>query len=364
MDAGEITVGTGLDVLRGASRPLVANLDTELSAFRIGPHVLPLTRNDGAPTCYLCCPSAAYLDYARDELRHFSAHPILKNALNGLIEVARPLLRASGLDRQVQLNNWLVSTNILPDFGLAEITAATATLTDQWPDHAVVWRSVNTVNHVQLKARFEAAGYVALASRQIYLFDARPNPHVAVPPPGRDERRDRKLLAQGDFLPTRQFREGDFARMAWLYQALYLDKYTPLNPRYTAAFLQGAHAGGLLDLVGLRGPSGSLDGIIGLFRQADTLTAPIVGYDTGLPAEVGLYRRLMAIAMTQARDEGLLYNMSGGAAAFKRNRGAVPAVEYMLVYNRHLPIGKRAATRLIRMLLDGVGVPLLRRFAL
>ncbi len=360
MDAGDIRTGNGINVLSGASNRLVANLETELSTLRLGPHILPVTRNDGVPTCYVCCPSMAYLDYAREELRHFSAHPALKAVLRGLIGTVRPLLGASGLDRQVQPNNWLVSTNILPDLRAAEIMAATAMLTEQWPDHAVVWRSVNAVNHVQLKARFEAAGYKALASRQIYLFDAR----QSAPPIGRDETRDRKLLVQGDFIPTRRFSGSDFERMAWLYQALYLDKYTPLNPRYTPEFLERAQAEGLLDLVGLRGPSGSLDGVIGLFRQGDTLTAPVVGYDTGLPAEIGLYRRLMALALTQAREQRLLYNMSGGAAGFKRNRGAVPALEYMMVYTRHLPAPRRAATRLIQMILDGIGVPLLKRFAL
>ncbi|HVZ28852.1 MAG TPA: hypothetical protein VG839_00560 [Asticcacaulis sp.] len=357
---GEIRTKDGLSVLSGASGELVANLNSHLSNVRIGSHVLPLTRNDGTLTCYLCCPSVAYLDYARDELRHFVARPWLKTALGGLIGAARPLLCASGLDRQIQPNNWLVSTNILPDLRAAEIMALTAMLTEQWPDHAIVWRSVNTVNHAHLKARFEAAGYMALASRQIYLFDAR----GAAPPVHRDEKRDQKLLAQGDFIPTRQFSVEDFERMARLYQALYLDKYTSLNPRYTPLFLQRAHREGLLDLVGLRGPSGSLDGIIGLFQQGDTLTAPIVGYDTALPVEVGLYRRLMAIALTRARDGRLLYNMSGGAAAFKRNRGAVPALEYMMVYNRHLPPARRFATGLIRGILDGVGVPLLQRFAL
>jgi hypothetical protein len=360
MDMGEVRTRDGLSVLSGASAELVANLDTDLSTLHVGAHVLPLTRNDGAPTCYLCCPSAAYLDYGRDELRHFDAHPWLKGALHGLIGAARPLLAVSGLDRQVQPNNWLVSTNILPDLTMDDIMAATTRLTQQWPDHVVVWRSINLVNHLELKTRFEAAGYVGLASRQIYLFDARRE----VPPVGRDEKRDRKLLAQADFMPTRHFVDGDFERMAWLYQTLYLDKYTALNPRYTPFFLKKAHAEGLLDLVGLRGPSGSLDGIIGLFRQGDTLTAPIVGYDTGLPAEIGLYRRLMALALVQARDKRLLYNMSGGAAAFKRNRGAIPALEYMMVYNRHLPASRRLATGLVRLVLDHVGVPLLQRFAL
>lgn len=340
----------------------IANLETEMSRLIVGGHDLPMTRNDGKrPTNYLCCPSAAYLDYAIDELRHFSASPVLKGALRGLIAAARPLMRASGLDHQLQPNNWLVSTNILPDLSQADIAGATAQVVQKWPDHAIVWRSVNDVGTRTMKDRFEAAGYRALASRRIYLFDCR----GAMPAMGRDETRDRKLLAQGDLAVVQgPWSPADYERMAWLYQRLYRDKYSLLNPSYTSQFLEAAHADGWLDLHALRNADDRIEGVIGFYDFADTMTAPVVGYDTDLPAGLGLYRRLMAASLARARDRRLLYNMSAGAASFKRNRGATPALEYMMVYCRHLPWPRRLAIAAVRTIVNSIGIPLLRRFEL
>lgn len=341
---------------------LIGNLTTELSWLCAGGAWLPVTQNDGrSATNYVCCPSSAYLDYAVEELRHFSAHPWLKTALGGLIAACRPLMRASGLDRQVQPNNWLVSTNLLPDLSAAEIAAATADITQRWPGHAIVWRSVNDRSTRALKRRFEAAGYRAFASRQIYLFDCRDD----APRIGRDEARDRKCLTQDDYEVTGgPWRAQDFERMAWLYQKLYLDKYTWLNPVYSAAFMARADATGLLSFMALRNRGGELDGVIGFFERGDTLTAPVVGYDTGLPAQTALYRRLMALALTRARNTRRLYNMSAGAAAFKRNRGGVAALEYMMVYDRHLGAGRRLAAAAVRAIVNTIGIPLLRDFEL
>ena len=354
--------GETRDIYSAPVQLLVGNLSTEMGLVCAGPYRLPLTRNDGdRATNYLCCPSAAYLDYASDELRHFKAHPLLKGILKALIDAARPLMRVSGLDRQVQPNNWLVATNLFPDLSESDIVEITEELVEQYPTHVIAWRSVNDLSMAGLKGRFEAAGYRAFPSRQIYLFDARSVP----PPAGRDERRDMKLLERGDYEWTQgPWQAGDFSRMAWLYQKLYLEKYTWLNPVYTPLFIEQCHAQGVLELHGLRGLGGQLDGIVGFIDNEDSMAAPIVGYDTALPAGAGLYRRLMAIALRRARERRLLYNMSAGAAGFKRNRGGVAALEHMMVYDRHLPMPRRLAAALVRGILHTLGVPLLRHFEL
>ena len=344
------------------AQDLISNLITDMRQIEVGGHCLPMTVSDGAATCYICCPSAAYLDYAEDELRHFDARPWLKAVLRGLIGAARPLVRASGFDRQVQPNNWLVSTNIVPSLTHEQIVDVTHRLTVQWPGRTVFWRSVNDYCHSDLLARFKACGYQALPSRQIYIFDARD----VAPAVHRDESRDRRLLERTDYriVGPDEIGPADFELMAWLYQKLYLDKYTRLNPRYTPLFMQLAHQDGLLRFHGLRNADGVLAGVVGFFERGDTLTAPVVGYDTSLPAEAGLYRRLMAMALLRARDRHMLYNMSGGAAAFKRNRGGVATLEYSVVYNRHLGMGRRMAGWCVQAVLNTVGVPILKGFEL
>lgn len=353
----------GLDALiQIPAAQLVSGLETQIGVMSAGRFSLPVTRNEGRRTSYLCCPSAAYIDYGVDELRHFDGHPLLKACLRILLEMARPVMAASGFDRQVQPNNWLVSTNLLPDLSTDDIEAATEGLVRRLPGHAVVWRSVNDYSTAALKQRFEAAGYRALASRRIYMFDAR----NTAPAVHRDERRDMKLLDRADYalVGPKDMQAEDFQRMAWLYRRLYIDKYTGLNPAYTPLFFERAHASGLLEFRGLRSPDGRLDGIIGFMDKADTMTAPIVGYDTDAPVEAGLYRRLMALALRRAREQRRLYNMSAGAGAFKRHRGGVASLEYMMVYDRHLGPFRSALGLMVRGLVNSIGVPLLQRFDL
>lgn len=340
----------------------IDNLETVLSPVGTSVGDLPVSRNEGKPrTCYVCCPTVAYLEYALSELRHFTGHPALSAALHGLVNASRPLLALSGVDRHVQLNNWLLATNPVPDLGQAELRALTDRFVAAHPRHALVWRSLNAVSDAARLESFAAAGYDLFPARQVYLLDCRSTP----PPVHRDERRDLALLAGDDYAvePPERLDAGDYARMAELYGHLYLEKYTRLNPQYSAAFMARAHRGGLISFYGLR-RNGRLDGIIGFFDAGDVMTAPIVGYDTALPQSLGLYRRLMAIGMRRARENRVLYNMSAGAAGFKRNRGGVPAIEYAAVYTRHLPRRQRIACWIVRAVLERVGRTLLTRFEL
>jgi hypothetical protein len=52
-----------------------------------------------------------------------------------------------------------------------------------------------------------------------------------------------------------------------------------------------------------------------------------VGYDTSLDREIGLYRMIIALTFEVVIAEGWNINLSGGAVAFKRNRGGQPIME-------------------------------------
>jgi hypothetical protein len=233
-------------------------------------------------------------------------------------------------------------------------------LTARFPDRAVLIRSLNEIADPSTIAALKQEGFRLLAARQIYIFTERGSAMT------NDMKRDRKRLRTTPFerVGDADFSEADYARCEALYRMLYLDKYTPLNPHYTARYIAEMHRRGILQLAGLRRPGGELVAVTALSKNGRTLTQPIVGYDTSLPVSEGLYRMMMALAQDHAAAHGLFFNMSAGAAAFKRLRGSVATVEYNAVYAGHLPRRQRVAVRIMEFVLAKIGIPLLRRFEL
>ncbi|MEC7760382.1 MAG: GNAT family N-acetyltransferase [Pseudomonadota bacterium] len=347
------------------SRALIANLTTRVGTLDVAGRTFPITLNDASErgNCYICRPSAAYIDYGLDETRHFVSNPVLRGGLRGLIRACAPILAASGLDRQVQVNNWLFSTNPVPALSPRDASAIRDRLLGQYPDRAIVLRSLNRLADADTIDALAQTGFTLLPARQVYIFaDRRAEPKLT-----KNMKWDRRHLrtTPHDHVPNDAFTRADFDRAAALYGLLYLDKYTPLNPQYTSLCLRELHRTGIVEYAGLRDrDTGELAAVTGLFRSGTTLTQPIVGYDTARPLEAGLYRMMMALSQKRASAEGLFFNMSAGAASFKRLRGAVPVIEYTAVYTAHLGRRQRAAVGLMEGVLTRVGVPILERFGL
>lgn len=346
-----------------ATRPFIGNLDAQVELLRHGHLSLPCTVNHAeADNAWVCSPLTTYGSYVIEEIRRTVPMPLCL-PLQALCRGYRGVLSLARADQVVAINNWMLSTNLYPGFDPERDAQALAGMVEQvrqrWPGHAVWFRSLNAQHNGAWIAALRALGFDLLPSRQVYLFgDLAQAGHANL-------RRDLKLLqrtpltakASGDFTAE------DFVRAEALYRYLYLDKYSRLNPHYGAAFMQRWHAAGLLEFWGLC-DGGRLEAVIGTFRQGDTITAPIVGYNTALPQSLGLYRLLMAHVFDTARQRGLRINLSAGAAHFKRLRGGRAALEYSAVLSSHLSAPRRAALRTLRGLAGAIGVPIMQRLDL
>jgi hypothetical protein len=358
--------------LRGLARlgvrGLVANAVAEPAAALLDSLLFPVTISQPSADpeqSYVVSPRAAYGLYAREELRTLPV-PWARPPLSALVAGVDLTLRRVRVDDLVTLNNWLVSTNLIPHWDGAGLARATEQLAELFPHSFIAFRSLNEVHHLPLLDKFRAAGWRLLPYRQVWLtaFDARQTS---------DLKSDLKRLARTPLVraPASQFDDGDFAAAALLYEQLYLRKYSRLNPAFTPAFLRLGHESGLMRIQALREPEpdgasgkGRMLAVIGTTAAGGVAATPMIGYDLSAPRSLGLYRLLTAMAYEDMRERGVDRNGSSGVGGYKRLRGARPAIEYTAFYMRHLGWPRRSTMRALEALLRRVGVPLMRRFML
>lgn len=342
-------------------RPVgVSNLATQVDVIGTGAGSVPVTVNHSeSANCWVCSPHTAYVRYSREELRRL-AHPFLAAPLAALCSTLGGYLWKAEIDTAVAINNWTLSTNIYPALNGRLLGEWIDEARQRWPLHAIWFRSLNDRYTPAWLAQLANRGCEMIPSRQVYLYD-RIDLSTRAPA---NLRRDLKLWhgRRHEVVEAGSWSHGDFVRAAALYEMLYMDKYSRLNPHYDASFLHAWHTAGLLRLMGWRNESGELEAVVGLFGSGSTLTAPIVGYDTQSSPRRGLYRLLMAAVYELAARSDQRINLSAGAAQFKRLRGGVASIEYSAVYARHLPRKRQRAIHLLSRITTTFGEPLMRRF--
>jgi hypothetical protein len=342
---------------RGGSTTFISNLRTKVMGVRSDARVFPVTINEAEyGDAYVCLPHTAYALYAKDELRILKAGswtPVLGLFASG----AGALLRAARINRIVHLNNYMLSTNLHAGWRGEDADVIRDLLAERLPDHFIAVRSINAWSDAELLARMRDDGWVMLPSRQIYVTDDLATEWAS----RRDTRRDTGLMeANADRVDRLQvLKPGDAERIAELYAMLYLDRYSQLNPAFTAAYIEMTHRTGFLQYRGLREADGALSAVVGCFVRGGVLTTPIVGYDVDRPAEEGLYRMASVLYAQMAMERGLRLNGSAGAAGFKRNRGARPVIEYTAMWTKHLSPFRRGVVGAMAAALNGIAAPML-----
>jgi hypothetical protein len=312
---------------------------------------------DGA--CWLTSLATTYGRAARDEVAREvnGAQALIFSALS---HVAEATLRLTRCDRSVLANHMLFSTSLYGDWTGADLESALTNLRTAFPDRAIIWRSLNAVDHAPLIARMTALGGRRLLSRIVWRLTDSEREWA----PRRDARDDRQLiLDQKMRIETARAHSDDELRLVLrFYNDLYREKYSRTNPAYSETFLRAAINSGVLTLRAIRNEGGRLEGFAAEHAYQGTLINPLLGYDRTQPQSRGLYRIAMAASAERAITEGLKLNYSAGAGAFKRNRGAKPTLEFSMVFDDHLPAWRRAGYRALAWALEKMA-PMLERIA-
>lgn len=346
----------------------INNVKTTISVIDTDEHLFPISSNfsnTSDANCYVVSPLSAYIEYALVELNRIN-NWLLSLTVKRLIHIVGGMLRWSKIDGIVYVNNWLLSTNIYPSFwDDRNISDTTNFLSKAFPNEAIAFRSLNSYCNASLLNSFKKIGYISIPSRQVYLYDCRKDTTLSIQA-RHNFRMDKSILEKSEYkvVDGSHLVDSDFDRIEELYNALYLRKYTELNPQYKSAWLKAGQELGWLNYLVLKNKHGRIDGVIGFFQNNEIITAPIVGYDTSLPKQIGLYRILTHLCISEAIKQKKVLNFSSGASEFKRLRGGVPEIEYSMVYASHLSWRKRIAWIILGKLLHSIAVPIMKKMKL
>lgn len=341
----------------------VQNAPQEIQLLALDQYLLPLvvSHRYQPNTTYICSPISQYFDLALEEIKlEMPENPTLSARLAPYVlgGLKRGFV-AYRYDRLVMVNNWLLSTNLYPALSASQIREAYSALLAQFPSYAIMFRSVNELLTPNLFETLKNSRFRAIVSRPVLYLDTQKGEYK------------RKRMFKSDQKLWKKSQEGYYweknpelsaeeqKRVLSLYQSLYLDKYSSLNPQYTPAYLEILLQSGLLDFHILK-KEGTIFGVTAFFKQNGQITTPFIGYDREVPLKTGLYRFLNLRLMEEAISENLLLNMSSGAANFKKMRGGEGSMEYNMVFDRHLLPAYRRPWQIYELISDYIAVPEMR----
>lgn len=351
-------------LMKAGSSQFIDNVNSQLLALTIDNLVLPVTVNHRElENSYVCSPYSHYITYSKEEL-YTLKNPPLEKLLSLLLNFMGLVLDLGQINQVVIVNNWLLSTNLYPDLSENQIAAITACLKERFPTHTIIYRSINTFINDDLFNAFQQDGYQMIGSRQVYLFNPKDPSSMRTKMRWRLKQDFSLIDKEGyEVVDHHQISLAEITQLVALYNALYLEKYSYNNPQFNERFLELALKNNALQILALR-KDGRIDGVIGFYEIDGVMTTPILGYDTSLPQEIGLYRMLSAQLTLEATKRGLILHQSSGAASFKRFRGFVGTIEYSAVFYQHLPFWRQLVWRLLGLLVNKIAVPLMQKYKL
>ena len=320
---------------------------------------IPFTVDDGDyGHSYVSSPHSAYVLYAEEEMDIVGmtkGRTFAKIALSVLDKI----LRGARINRAIHIDNWLLSTNLHGNWRGEYLADIRATLTDAYPDHFLILRTLDDWSCPRLMEAARSDNWVFLPARQIWVVEDMEADWW----PRNSSQNDRRKLQQSGLTieDLTEISDTDAERIAELYAMLYIGRYSALNPVFTAAFIQLLLSTGTAEYRVVRDQTGTILAVAGMISRNGIMTPPVVGYDTGRPQSEGLYRIASYLFSERAMDQKLRLHSSAGAADFKRNRGAIPKIEYMAVYSKHLSAPRRLAIDALSKALETWIVPMMQK---
>ena len=233
---GEYARRVLVPLIEQGSQRFFDNVDCKVGVLEVDGLLLPVSitsQNSAVKNSYVCSPITHYIDYCQREVDvEFSKRPIAGAVLKAIIRCFEVVFIRRSFDQVVMVNNWLLSTNLYPSLSNETVQAISRFLVQRFPEHAIIYRSVNPVLNESVLETLDQVGFRKVLSRQVYLMDVAKGEHLGK----RASKIDRKLERDtGEFVweSLSNCDLSEVARIKQLYDSLYLEKYSRFNPQFT-----------------------------------------------------------------------------------------------------------------------------------
>lgn len=330
----------------------IENIKTDLRVLILGELVLPITINEKEyDNSFVCSPYSYFISYARQSLDSFPSTWFFRS-MDVLFGKLGSLFCKLHVNKVVIVNNWLYATNLYPQLQTEHLGKITQFLQQSFPDHTIVFRSVDSCTNPICYQELQKVGFKYIASRQIFFL----NPCDSSFFGSRLFKSDLKLLKNSGYeiIDGKDIKEHEISRLLKLYRDLYIGKYSTLNPQFNEEFLRLALKHNILHFKALK-KEGRIDGVIAYMERDAKMYCPFFGYDRDLPKETSLYRILSTVLMCEAYERKLFFHQSSGASAFKKMRKAQDCIEYQAVYYKHLKISRHIPWIMLKSIYNSIG---------
>lgn len=315
-----------------------------------GNSVVPLVVNDGGrDQCYLVSPYVHYVAYLIEETRKMRP-PVASLVVRAALHALGSVMKALAFDRAVSINNWLFTTSLEQALSSEELAAMKELLLATFPDYAFVYRGLDLRDEATLRA-LDENGFRPLIHRPVLEWS--PDEHHSKGS-RRAVHRDMRLTEGRPFgvraatSPSAQ----EFAAIAAMYRALYIEKHSRHNVHYTERFFRATIETGInyVDLVTL---DDRVCAFITMCPDGERVISALTGYDAAVATkQASPYAAAIGCAFRNAKSANQTLFLSTGVSEFKRRRGAREHMEYEAFFVEHLPIGRRAPWFTIQRFLE------------
>jgi hypothetical protein len=328
-----------LPLVLDGTETFIQNAKTHLYILKLDQVVIPFTVNEEEyDNCYLL---SSYYVAASLKEKSDAAKPWRSWVDKLWIPSFSKLLKLIKINKVIIINNWLLTTNPYPELTSSQIHTIVTGLKKLFPQHYMMFRSINnyqseTMYHALVQEQFRM-----IPCRHVYLYD----PKLSSSLPNsvlRKQKKDINRISNRDYQveTLKSISSEDIRRLLELYRYVYVNKYTQYSPLYTDKFLLTALNSQTIRLKVLK-KEGIIYGVVGFLEKNGYLLVPFFGYDTTVPQEEGLYRMLSGVIMQEIEARKLISHQGSGAGQFKKWRGFFEQLEYVGIYDQHLPLYRR-----------------------